>query len=256
MYRRTSAVGTGIDDHSITQLAQLVSETPGGGGTEQLGRAVAQPKQEAQQMSLTGQTQLNISHLTSDLRQLSQLVQPSPQPHRLLGMPFEMLPEVSPQQQPIQGSPPPSGGKRGRSSLGISSLYRAPDMAAGGLPPPKSPRHGQWGSAPSGGFPHPHETTPVVEMGMPAMAGPLLGSGAEAAAQESGTHAAATGILGLKEVQGELAWEDARLMCGLLLDVCSPAQAGVLLTQGFPYTTDVALLLQLLNQERKREARD
>lgn len=253
MYRRTSAVGTGIDDHSIAQLAQLVSEKSGGGNGGQLGEEI-QPKEE-EQLVLTAShhPQLEISPLASDLNQLSQLVQPSPGMH---SMPFELLPGTS---QGVQGSPPP-GSKRARPSLGFTTQdpFDAPDPSAGGQPPPKSPRHHQWGTRSTSrrdsvGYQQPD----VGEMGLPAAAGPPVAAAEPASADfASGKHVAVAGISSLKEVQRQMAWEEARLLCGLLLDVCSPAQAGVLLTQGFPYTTDLALLLQLLNQEHKRDARD
>ena len=250
-YRRTSAVGTGIDDHSIAQLAQLVSEKSGGGTAEQLGGGI-QLKQEAQRMVLTAppQVQLEINPLASDLNQLSQLVQPSPPPPTgLPGMPFELLPGTS---QP--SAVPTPAAKRPRTSLGYTAQGQCgpPNVVQG---PPKSPRQRQWGATPpprrgSGGG----QQAPVGELGLPVAAGPP--PPAVGGAEETGSHVVVAGIASLREVQRQLAWEEGWLLCGLLLDVCSPAQAGVLLTQGFPYTTDLALLLQLLNQEHKRDVRD
>lgn len=208
-------------------------------------------------MALTAptQVQLDINPLASDLNQLSQLVQPSPKPTLpptgLHGMPFELLPGAS---QPSGSPPAGTTAKRPRTSLGYTpqGQYGPADAGQGA---PKSPRHRQWGATPpsrrgSGGFPQP----PVGELALPVAAGPP--PPAVGGAEKTGSHVAVTGIASLREVQRQLAWEEARLLCGLLLDVCSPAQAGVLLTQGFPYTTDLALLLQLLNQEHKRDVRD
>lgn len=231
MHRRGSAVGTGIDDGYMKQLMQLVHGRPGATTPEQP-RWLGQIKQDQQRsMMPVPQAQVEITPLASDLKRLSRLVQPPPQPHELWGPTFELP----------QGLPP--GTKRPRSSMGFPAAAEAAAEATGSAPP-KSPR--RQASIPSTArYPQTVEScrvalTDVVDpealQALPAALEPAQRPNCDF----------------LEDLQRQLALVESRLLCGLLLDVCCPAQAGVLLTRGFPYSISVSALLKLLKMEDLR----